>query len=379
MILNFSNDTLKQKNRKLFNQVLAFAGLVGVIALGSTFAASINLNSGEPVEFGQGVVTTTACDENGITVTPFSTFINAPGAVTHKLTSIKLSGIDSREGKCAGKIFVIKAYGDSGILQLVNYSNSYTQEDQDYDYVEIADLSGEFIWISGGTDGDDVVDVETFPEVALTETSFTISFTSAGTITRTPLAEAEDVKRITIETKDTTCEQGIGCEIGDVGPGGGIVFLTPTSLGNNTNAYFEISPENAVGTFSLCTETNVTLNTGIEIGDGISNTELLNGEGLCNTSSNAVYAANQYSSNGYSDWYLPSYQELIAAKNNARAKLNNWSELYLSSSGYATNGVWWIDFDESRSCGSDVWPACTTYKGQRDYPVRPVRSFAGLG
>lgn len=377
MILNFSNDSLKPKNRKSI-KVLAFAGLVGALALGSTFAANINLNGDSNVEFGQGVVTTTACDDDGITVTPFSTFINAPGVATHKLTSIKLSGIDTREGKCAGKTFVIKAYGDGGVLQLVNYSNSFTQEDQDYDYVEIAALSGEFTWISGGTDGDDVVDVETFPEVALTETSFTISFTSAGTITRTPLADAEAVKRITIETKDTTCEQGFGCEIGDVGPGGGIVFLTPTSLGNNTNAYFEISPENAVGTFSLCTETNVNLNTGIEIGDGISNTELLNGEGRCNTSSNAVYAANQYSSNGYSDWFLPSYNELIAAKNNARAKLNNWSELYLSSSGYATNGVWWIDFDDSRSCGSDVWPACTTYKGQSGYPVRPVRIFVGL-
>lgn len=363
-----------KKPLKLF---LGTGVLVGALALGSTFAANINLNDDSNVEFGQGVVTTTACDENGITVTPFSSFINATGTGVHKLTSIRLSGIDSREGKCAGKIFVIKAYGDSGILQLVNYSNSSTQEDQDYDYVEIADISGEFTWVSGGTDDDDVVDVETFPEVALTETSFTISFTSTGTITRTPLAE--DVKRITIETKDTTCEQGVGCEIGDVGPGGGIVFLTPASPGNTRNAYFEISPENAVGTFALCTQQIVNLNTGIEIGDGISNTDLLNGEGLCNTSSNAIYSANQYSSNGYSDWYLPSYKELIAAKNSVRAKLSNWSEAYLSSSGYSANGVWWIDFDEIRSCGGGVWPACTTYKNQAGYPVRPVRSFAGLG
>jgi hypothetical protein len=165
--------------------------------LSSTFAASINLNAGGPVEFGQGVVQTTACDDE-ITVTPISTFVNAAGYGSHMFTSLRISGIDSSEGKCSGKRFLIKAYGDNGILDLLNYSDDFV--DQDYDYVEIANNGGEFTWVSGGSDDDDVIPG---PDGYITDTSFTIDFTSlAPPIFRTPLAAAEDVKRITVETYD---------------------------------------------------------------------------------------------------------------------------------------------------------------------------------
>jgi len=68
------NQFAKARN-KVFKVILGF-GLVGaLVALGSTLAANINLNNNQAVEFGQGMVQATACD-NQITVTPFSTFVN---------------------------------------------------------------------------------------------------------------------------------------------------------------------------------------------------------------------------------------------------------------------------------------------------------------
>lgn len=56
-----------------------------LVALGSTLASNINLNGGGNVEFGQGQTVATACD-NAITVTPQSSFVNAPTDVTGTFT-----------------------------------------------------------------------------------------------------------------------------------------------------------------------------------------------------------------------------------------------------------------------------------------------------
>jgi Concanavalin A-like lectin/glucanases superfamily len=94
--------------------------MIGILALGTTFASNININTGSAIEFGQGVAQTTACDHE-IRVTPSSTFVNdTPGEF--KFTSITLSGLDSTDSVdgslegCQGKSFSIKAYKKSGEL-----------------------------------------------------------------------------------------------------------------------------------------------------------------------------------------------------------------------------------------------------------------------
>ncbi len=115
---NFRNSEGKAPlNRKNLKLILSVGTLAGVIALGSTLAASINLNSGTPVEFGQGVAQTTACDDQ-ITVTPKSTFINSENEAGHFFTSVDLSGIDGSSDHCGGKAFKIRAYGPDGLLIL---------------------------------------------------------------------------------------------------------------------------------------------------------------------------------------------------------------------------------------------------------------------
>ena len=210
-LLRFESSGPAPKGKKSsLKVVFGIGAIAAVMALSSTLAANINLNDGGNVEFGQGVTRTVACDSDGITLTPYSTFVNAPGAGDHKFSSLQISGIDSSLEKCAGKTFLIKAYGESGpALDLFKWeSNAYDaitnpesewQEIDRYDFVEIRKDADEFTWISDGTDDDDVIS-ETGD---ITQTSFTLLFTSiAPTIRRTPLASAQDIKRITIETYD---------------------------------------------------------------------------------------------------------------------------------------------------------------------------------
>jgi hypothetical protein len=207
-ILNLDGPSGRKPDKSL-KVILGIGALAAVVAVASTLAANININSG-PVEFGQGVSQTAACDDQ-ITVTPYSTYVNSAGVGSHKLSSIKVSGIDSTESKCSGKTFVIKAYGEEGMLDLLNYSQIYIgdppfiAQSDTYTAVEITNYGGNFVWTSGGTDNDDVFNDENLgdPERDLTDTSFTINLVSqASTILRTPLASSEDVQKITVETKN---------------------------------------------------------------------------------------------------------------------------------------------------------------------------------
>ena len=100
------------KSRKPLRVLLGIGALAAVTGIGSTLAANISLNGGNDVEFGQGVVTTAACDST-ITVTPISEFDNSVDPAVFNLDSIDLSDIDNDPGDCDGKTLTIKGYGDS--------------------------------------------------------------------------------------------------------------------------------------------------------------------------------------------------------------------------------------------------------------------------
>ena len=127
-ILKFDNAA--NPRRKKNNNLKSLAGLATVAAiavLGSTLAANLSLNSGGAIEFGQGVSVTSACDGNGITVTPSVRFVNAAGAGTSYLSTIALSGIDLTDAtKCVGKTFTLNAYDDASATPLQLATNSST-------------------------------------------------------------------------------------------------------------------------------------------------------------------------------------------------------------------------------------------------------------
>ena len=113
------------KNKSTSKALFAIVGVVALATLGSTLAGSITINSGQSVEFGQGVSVTASCDAvGGITLAPTATFVNAVGTGTFSLGTIAFSGIDTA---CAGKIFTIKAYdnvANSAPLTLVTTATS---------------------------------------------------------------------------------------------------------------------------------------------------------------------------------------------------------------------------------------------------------------
>jgi hypothetical protein len=114
-ILKFDSAPQKRTRQKKSSTkgLVAAAGFAAIAVLGSTLAANISLNSGT-LEFGQGIATTTACDSNGISLTPKAGFINtASGSFT--LASVGFSGIADA---CIGKLFTMNAYDNTSATPL---------------------------------------------------------------------------------------------------------------------------------------------------------------------------------------------------------------------------------------------------------------------
>lgn len=103
-------ETTKKKSRKGLFIGVAVLALVPIV--GSTYAASIAVNSGSAIEFGQGQNAVTACDTD-ITITPTSTFTaNGSSAGTFSLNTVALGGVDTTA--CNGKTFKLIARDSSG-------------------------------------------------------------------------------------------------------------------------------------------------------------------------------------------------------------------------------------------------------------------------
>jgi outer membrane protein OmpA-like peptidoglycan-associated protein len=127
-----------------------------------------------------------------------------------------------------------------------------------------------------------------------------------------------------------TCAQGGTCAVGDIGPGGGRVFYAPGSTFTMTGApcasvcrYLESAPTTGAYAFDNVTThgllggvNHLLANESETIGSGFSNTTL-----LVSISSNATNAANvakaYRGSANLSDWFLPSYLEIMAYWNSS--------------------------------------------------------------
>ena len=121
-ILNFDSPRTPRSGKSL-RIALGASAVAAIVVIASTLAATININSG-PVEFGQGVAQTSACDDS-INITPMSSFVNSTDTSTlgsFMFTGIQVSDIDSSVGKCQGKTLTFKAYGDTETAALATYS-----------------------------------------------------------------------------------------------------------------------------------------------------------------------------------------------------------------------------------------------------------------
>jgi len=112
-ILNLGgiNEPSERPSKKKLKVIIGIGLLAGVMGMGSTLAASITLNGGTAVEFGQGVQLVAACDSE-ITLTPTAEFVNDTRTTqaNFRLKTITLEGVSSN---CQGKKLRINAYTNS--------------------------------------------------------------------------------------------------------------------------------------------------------------------------------------------------------------------------------------------------------------------------
>ncbi|MSZ12217.1 MAG: DUF1566 domain-containing protein, partial [Actinobacteria bacterium] len=179
-----------------------------------------------------------------------------------------------------------------------------------------------------------------------------------------------------------SCAEGGPCAIGDVGPGGGIVFSVQSSTVNAYSGvstggiYLEYGQESS-GAFGC--RGGLSTGYGLNIGQGAENTAGF--ASIC-TASNATTALNLVEG-GQSDWFLPSKLELNELCKFAR---NQWSALGTTSAcdssgtlraGFTAGQYWSSSSQTNRYAYSQSFADGTVATPQKwdSYQYRPVRAF----
>jgi hypothetical protein len=118
---NLSSDeaqTPTQNKKKVMSKkmkiALGAAVLLLIPILGTTFAASIAVNGGNSVQFGQGVASVNACDTS-VTIGPAGDYNYASDAF--HLETVTITNLDTVS--CAGKTITLRAYDSSTSTSMV--------------------------------------------------------------------------------------------------------------------------------------------------------------------------------------------------------------------------------------------------------------------
>ena len=122
------------------------------------------------------------------------------------------------------------------------------------------------------------------------------------------------IATVKFKPNGATCATGGYCRVGDIGPGGGIVFID-TSTASSDGRIYEVAPANWTGSDDLasvstyCSNNNSNIGaTQFGIGWGDTNTSLAKTQCLGGAVAR-VNSFNQSNSTGYSDWFIPSQNE----------------------------------------------------------------------
>jgi hypothetical protein len=166
------------------------------------------------------------------------------------------------------------------------------------------------------------------------------------------------------------------CAVGQKGPGGGIVFMTPSTLGNTTGLFYEAAPStwsspSGDPTSAWCNNTSTLLGVastleGTGAMDGANKTAVM--LGVCTSGAANLADAYTVTVNGvvYGDWFLPSKGELNQMYVNKTA-IGLKSSLYWSSSEHSAGVAWGQGF---------LGVGFQGVSGKTDSGcVRPVRAF----
>lgn len=320
-------------------KLLILAVVAAFAAFGLTYAANINISSSGGTEFGQGILQTVACSgSTALQIKPGVTFVNSntPGFYLSKIT---VSNVPSG---CYGKDFTLKVF-DTSTSTAQNYLGANSS------IANVYNSSGTFALNKGSG----------YTINTLSTSSFEINITN-------PVLQSATSSRFTIESGDHvvyTCSTGGVCSIGDIGPGGGIVVITPNTAGGDGLYYEAADIHTGV---PWCDNQTTLIGTGTAIGTGRNNTALM--KAVC--TSGAAYVATAYTNNGYSDWFLPSKaerQEIFNSRNLFPNTPGGPSPHHSSSEASATN-VWGQTFSDGVNY--------SVTKNTGNWYTTPIRSFS---
>jgi hypothetical protein len=369
------------KNRSL-GKFLTLGLLSVVVFINLTFASNITLNTGQPIQFGQGIVLTTTCDTY-LTVKltrEFDTATNSfmvkdliLGDISTKLHSKRLS----------------LALRNDATDTLLTSSNLYFD----------LDASG-IVFTSPLAHTDSINYTSTSAYGANEIGTSSITFTNIRKTDNSKIP-ADDVSRVLFESSKgggctaptISCANGGTCSVGDTGPGGGPVIYvsaTPITLrsAGKTVTRIEMAPNTWIGVtyatdpnIAMCQAyngggplwtgsrpggwlgySNVSLPTGL--GYGLENTNKLlsfNSSNVsCAEAGQAASVARNYSGGGLNDWFLPSLDELNIVCRYANT-------LSMTSTAICTSGTVRGGFLDTPNSS---WWSSSIYDNQLNYVIR---------
>lgn len=158
-------------------------------------------------------------------------------------------------------------------------------------------------------------------------------------------------------------------DIGETGPAGGIIFYSKIDTTGGWN-FMEMSLIES--TLIWGNSSIITNQTSVEIGTGLENTNaifLVEGSGQY-----AAYSAYNWLQNGYSDWFLPSRNELMKIREN----------LFLYGLGNLTPSATYWSSSEDTNFSSNAWTVkmatggasnILSYSKSNLFKLRPIRRF----
>jgi hypothetical protein len=163
--------------------------------------------------------------------------------------------------------------------------------------------------------------------------------------------------------------------VGDRGPAGGVIFITPSTSGNTTGYYLEVAPSSFAVARTWAQSTPVdyqsTAVTGADataIGTGYQNTLDIIAQGNSTSTTSAAAYCRSLTINTYSDWFLPSRDEL------------NQLNIQKTIAGYgAFTGAW--TSTESNLSNGYMYPfvvnaSVTSFPKSATESAIPVRMFS---
>ena len=197
-ILKFDSGQSPKGRRGRAGYVSILAAGLFFAAIGSTFAATITINSNTSLEYGQGVSSTVTCSDS-VVIIPENQFVNNADPSLRAFRLLSITALDTRTaststglGNCIGKTFKFTAYGNSDNTAVKLFENGATDI-----FACRANITG----YSASKIQGNLTDCGTGAQFVPLATGFKILWDAA---TPANLADAGSFAVITVESQDTS-------------------------------------------------------------------------------------------------------------------------------------------------------------------------------